>query len=196
MLQHSYNYLRRVWVSSTLWCRSEVCLTFSDMPAKAATLLQISEPMSHILTEVLNIAQTDFIATGIGIYMVIDQLNRYVLKAFQSTWTSIKYQQCWRYSHQYVVLATVRYLKPASFIGLHGNRFTTTKSMIFSWTTRLLPPIFIRLFCVWYAQYAAFHGSSWGGLLLAISSKLSNRWNKNIDFGLKVTVFLKPIAEF
>jgi len=36
-------------------CRSEVCQNFNDMPAKAAALPRISEPMSHILTQVLNI---------------------------------------------------------------------------------------------------------------------------------------------
>jgi hypothetical protein len=57
----------------------------NDMPAKAVTLLQISEPMSHILTEALNIAYTDNIATGIGKYAVINQSYGYVLKPYQST---------------------------------------------------------------------------------------------------------------
>jgi len=62
-----------------------MCQNFNDMPAKAVTVLQISEPMSQILTEALNIAYTDDIATGIGKYAVIDRSYGYVLKHFQYT---------------------------------------------------------------------------------------------------------------
>jgi len=40
----------------SLGCGSEVSQHFNDMPAKAAALPPISQPMSHILTQVLNIA--------------------------------------------------------------------------------------------------------------------------------------------
>jgi len=36
-------------------CGSEECQNFNDMPATAAALPRICEPMSHILTQVLNI---------------------------------------------------------------------------------------------------------------------------------------------
>jgi hypothetical protein len=55
------------------------------MPAKAATLLQISESMSYILTDVLNIAFTDFIATVISQYAVIHQSYQYGIEPFQCT---------------------------------------------------------------------------------------------------------------
>jgi len=52
----SQEYLSRVSASNSLGCASEVCQNCNDMPPKAAALPQISEPMSHILTQVLNIA--------------------------------------------------------------------------------------------------------------------------------------------
>jgi len=54
-LHLSHEYLSHVSVSDTLPCGSWVCPNFNDMPGTAATLLPISEPMSDILTEVLNI---------------------------------------------------------------------------------------------------------------------------------------------
>jgi len=52
----SQEYLSHISTSNSLGCGSEVCQNFNDMPAKAADLPWISEPMSHILTQVLNIA--------------------------------------------------------------------------------------------------------------------------------------------
>ena len=52
----SQEYLSRVSASNSLGWGSEVCQNLNDMPAKAAALPRISEPMSHILTQVLNIA--------------------------------------------------------------------------------------------------------------------------------------------
>jgi len=55
-LQLVHQYLSHISASDTLGCRSEVCLNFTDIPGKAATLVQICKPMSHILTDVLNIS--------------------------------------------------------------------------------------------------------------------------------------------
>jgi len=61
-LRLSHNYPSRVLASDTLRCRSEIGAHFNNMPAYAAALLWISEAMSHILTQVLNITYTDLIA--------------------------------------------------------------------------------------------------------------------------------------
>jgi len=53
--QLSHGYLSLVSVSDTVQCRSWVCPNFNDMPAIVATLLWICEPMSHNVTEELNI---------------------------------------------------------------------------------------------------------------------------------------------
>jgi len=55
-LQRRHEYLCHVTVSYTLRCRSEMCPKINNMPATAATLLRMSQPMSHILTEVASIA--------------------------------------------------------------------------------------------------------------------------------------------
>jgi len=52
----SQEYQSRVSASNSLGCASVVCQNFNYTPAKAAALPWISEPMSHILTQVLNIA--------------------------------------------------------------------------------------------------------------------------------------------
>jgi len=54
-------YPSRVPASDSPGCRSEVCQNVNDRPANAAALPRISEPMSYILTEVLNIACSGFI---------------------------------------------------------------------------------------------------------------------------------------
>jgi len=54
-LHLSLEYPNRVSASDSLGCGSEVCQNLNNIPAQAATLPQISEPMSHILTQVLNI---------------------------------------------------------------------------------------------------------------------------------------------
>jgi hypothetical protein len=63
------------------------------MAAKAATLQQISKPMSYILTDVLNIAYTDCIATVLGKYAVIDRSDGYGRKPLRSRSISLNYQQ-------------------------------------------------------------------------------------------------------
>jgi hypothetical protein len=55
------------------------------MEATAATSLQLPEPMSDILTEELNIAQTDLIATVIGKNAEIDQSYGFGLEHFRCT---------------------------------------------------------------------------------------------------------------
>jgi len=52
----SQEYPSCVSASDSLGRWSEVCQNFNDMPAKAVGLPWISEPMSYILTQVLNIA--------------------------------------------------------------------------------------------------------------------------------------------
>jgi hypothetical protein len=84
-MQLSHENLSHDSLSDTLRCGSSVCPIFNDLPAKAATLLQISEPMSYILTEVLNIAKTDFIATVIGKYAVIGRSYGYGFEPFHCT---------------------------------------------------------------------------------------------------------------
>ena len=53
-LQLCHEYLSRVTVSYTVGCGSGMCPNIDDMPANAATLLRISEPVSHILRQVHN----------------------------------------------------------------------------------------------------------------------------------------------
>jgi len=55
-LHLSLKYQRHISVSDTLECRPELWPNFDDMRAKAATLQQMSEHVSDIWTEVLNIA--------------------------------------------------------------------------------------------------------------------------------------------
>jgi len=52
----SQEYPSHVSASDSLGCWSEVCPKFNDMSAIAAALQWISEGMSHIFTQVLNIA--------------------------------------------------------------------------------------------------------------------------------------------
>jgi len=52
----------RISACDPLQCRSEAFQIFNDMPAKALALPRISEPMSHIQTQVLNIASSLLIA--------------------------------------------------------------------------------------------------------------------------------------
>jgi len=73
-LQLSNEYLSHVSVFDTQGWDSEVCQNFNDMPATAATFLGISKRKSHILTEVLIIAYTDFIAKWDGKCAVLDLL--------------------------------------------------------------------------------------------------------------------------
>ena len=61
-LQLSQEYTSRVSASDSLGCRSKVRPNFNEMPAKAETLPPISEPVSHILTQELNIAWSVWIA--------------------------------------------------------------------------------------------------------------------------------------
>jgi len=58
---------------------------FDHRLAKAAALPRISEPVSQVPTNVLNIAQTDFISSGIGKYAVINRSYGYGLKPFRCT---------------------------------------------------------------------------------------------------------------
>jgi hypothetical protein len=58
----SQEYPSCVPASYSLGCRSEVCQIINDMAANAAALPRISESMSHIWTQVLNIAQSVLIA--------------------------------------------------------------------------------------------------------------------------------------
>jgi hypothetical protein len=58
----SQEYPSCLWASDSLGCRSAVCQTCNDMPAKAVALPWISEAISLILTQVLNITQSVLIA--------------------------------------------------------------------------------------------------------------------------------------
>jgi len=65
-LQFTHGYLSSVSVSDTLGCGSEECPNINDMPPKPVTSLRICEPISHILTQVLNISSTNLIAKWDG----------------------------------------------------------------------------------------------------------------------------------
>jgi hypothetical protein len=82
-VQLSHEYLTDASVSNNLRCGSEVCQNFNDVTASAATLLRKHEPMSHILTEDLNIVQTEFIDPGMGQYAVINLSSGNILKSFR-----------------------------------------------------------------------------------------------------------------
>jgi len=71
-----------------------------------------------------------------------------------------------------------------------------TNRRFFTRTITLWPQILIREFSVWYVNYAALHGASFGCLRFSISSNLSKRKPKNLVFGPKMTIILKQLAEF
>jgi hypothetical protein len=58
----SEEYLSCVSASNTVGWSSELYQNFNDKPAKAKALQRISQSVSHILTRVLNIALSIFIA--------------------------------------------------------------------------------------------------------------------------------------
>jgi len=50
---------------------------YNDTQAQAATWLRIGGPMSYILKDEINIAETDLIAPGISNYAVITHMDMY-----------------------------------------------------------------------------------------------------------------------
>jgi len=85
-VQLHHKYTSRVVVSETLGCRSEVCLNNYDIAAQAAALPQISEPMSHILTQKLN-NRVDCVDCRMWLAIIQGQSWRYVPSTLQCTRT-------------------------------------------------------------------------------------------------------------
>jgi hypothetical protein len=93
-------------------------------PANVVALARISDYKSHIPTDLLHVAYTNCIATGIGNIVVIDQTNRYVCMPLRSTETLNKWQQRLRLCQIYASSAS--YSEPHSeyhlgYLSAKGN---------------------------------------------------------------------------